>query len=251
MLTSILILVSFCQTAFSEELRSIESTPRIQQVLERDPLDLYGYLEDLSAAQMSNQSILESRTFNDLEASITGAIVKIKGVPEKLSILSMDDARFVFEVLYERTKVPFIFTNDGCYARAHHMAIIMDALGVSSGKIFLSADKHINKRSLKTIVDGKEYEWSWHVAPFIVVRQEDGQLSPMVLDPSVAPYPLLPDTWISKINLNMKPANELVAKFSTRYNYTSPHSIWTPTDYSNIRSTRRFLRSTLKSSHKN
>ena len=82
----------------------------------------------------------------------------------ELSVLSMNQAMDVFKALKNSEDIPFIYPMDGCYARAHQMAMLMDDMGIVSGKAFVEGDLFANTKY-------GEVNWSYHVASLVLVKQ--------------------------------------------------------------------------------
>jgi hypothetical protein len=88
--------------------------------------------------------------------------------------------------------IPFLYPDNGCWARAHEMCRLMIAAGVQPKKVWSSGLLHAKTRNNpKCFVD-----WAWHVAPTLCVRTslyfivED-----RVIDPSLFTAPVSKQTW--------------------------------------------------------
>jgi hypothetical protein len=87
--------------------------------------------------------------------------------------------------------IPFLYPDDGCWARAHEMCRLMIAAGVSPRKVWIDGNLHVNtKNSPYCYVD-----WGWHVAPTLCVRHRFWWVEDMVIDPSLFTTPVPEATW--------------------------------------------------------
>jgi hypothetical protein len=89
--------------------------------------------------------------------------------------------------------IPFLYPDDGCWARAHEMCRLMIAAGVSPRKVWIDGNLHVNtKNNPYCYVD-----WGWHVAPTLCVRHPFWRVEDMVIDPSLFTIPVSEATWKS------------------------------------------------------
>ncbi len=108
----------------------------------------------------------------------------------ELSLISEEYAVELFNMLAARPEIPFLYPQDGCYARAHAMSRILEELGIISGKVFVEGDLRVEtNRSPDGYV-----EWWYHVAPIVMVRK-NGQNVPFVFDPSIFQRPVPVAEW--------------------------------------------------------
>ncbi|MGA9564360.1 MAG: protein-glutamine glutaminase family protein [Candidatus Korobacteraceae bacterium] len=89
--------------------------------------------------------------------------------------------------------IPFLYPDDGCWARAQEMCNIFLQLGVTPGKIWNYGNLQVNTRNSPQC----EVSWVYHVAPILHVTN-GGAIGIRVIDPSLfrAPVPL--SEWIHK-----------------------------------------------------
>ncbi|MFI6845115.1 protein-glutamine glutaminase family protein [Kitasatospora sp. NPDC050467] len=110
-------------------------------------------------------------------------------------------------------QVPFDFPDDGCFNRAHLMAVRLTELGVASQKVFVRyqtapdtpglAVASMNAADATANAAGT-VRWDWHVAVVVDVDVNgDGGRHAMVLDPSMADRPLLVDHWIAGMGVRV------------------------------------------------
>jgi len=96
--------------------------------------------------------------------------------------LTMDQAQALYDEFKAQTdRIPFDYPRDGCFARAHEMCRMMEEKGMQCGKVWNYGNLSVPGTPLGDIT------WGYHVAPIINVRQPDGSVVAMVMDPSMAP----------------------------------------------------------------
>ncbi len=114
-------------------------------------------------------------------------------------ILTMEEAEELFAYLAAQEDIAFAYPIDGCYARAHIMTQKMIELGMPAdelGKAWTFAQPGEALR-VDTNHDPNGYvQWGWHVAPTINVVDENGNIVPMVIDPSIETGPVSVDDWV-------------------------------------------------------
>ena len=92
--------------------------------------------------------------------------------------------------------IPFLYPDDGCWARAHEMCRLMINMGLSPKKVWIDHSAgywlHVNTKNNPQCY----VEWGWHVAPTLCVRGP-GLLRTqrMVIDPSLFTTPVSKATW--------------------------------------------------------
>jgi len=91
--------------------------------------------------------------------------------------------------------VPFMYPDDGCWARAHEMCRLMLNMGPSPRKVWIRRSAggvlHVNTRNNPQCF----VEWGWHVAPTLCVRTDWFSTQRMVMDPSMFSSPVPVATW--------------------------------------------------------
>ncbi len=107
--------------------------------------------------------------------------VVVRGAPS-LSRVSKDEVQIVFRILASQDHIPFEYRDEYCSARAHEMAIIMDRIGLVSGKAFFVGRGSIKSSHSERYVRTAHFE-HFHVAPILLV-DDGGVPTPYVLDPS-------------------------------------------------------------------
>jgi hypothetical protein len=90
--------------------------------------------------------------------------------------------------------IPFLYPDDGCWARAHEMCRLMINMSMSPRKVWIQASTrlHVNTRNNPNCY----VEWGWHVAPTLCVWGPFPFLfRSMVIDPSLFSTPVTKATW--------------------------------------------------------
>lgn len=95
--------------------------------------------------------------------------------------------------------IPFLYPDDGCWARAHEMCRLMAAIGLKPRKVWISGwplDTPTRNHPNCAV------RWGWHVAPTLCVRREWWRWwllwwgrRTMVIDPSLFTTPVTVPTW--------------------------------------------------------
>lgn len=93
-------------------------------------------------------------------------------------------AEYIIEEL--RKKIPYNFP-DGCFAKAHEMAITLEQEGIISGKYFIEGQIFYKS-------SWGESFWLYHVAPVILIN-EDGIKVPYIIDFFLSDKILPLDEW--------------------------------------------------------
>ncbi|MDQ2899898.1 MAG: protein-glutamine glutaminase family protein [Acidobacteriota bacterium] len=101
----------------------------------------------------------------------------------------------LFRQMAEQKDIAFGYPKDGCYARAHIMLKRMQDRDATPGKVWTFA----GSRTDPLWVNSSNYKdpivWGYHVAPTIPVRDENGVVRDMVIDPSMFDHPVTIDEW--------------------------------------------------------
>ncbi len=128
----------------------------------------------------------------------------------ELTILSEERAMDVFNKLKSDEDIPFNFPYEGCFARAHKMALDMDDMGIVSGKAFVEGE-------LLMKMNGQEFGWSYHVASLVLVKK-GSKMVPTVIDPAIFDKPVPFEEW--KAFLLKDPKSKKTSEYFTkRFNY--------------------------------
>ncbi|HET7463676.1 MAG TPA: protein-glutamine glutaminase family protein [Longimicrobium sp.] len=93
--------------------------------------------------------------------------------------------------------IPFLYPDDGCWARAHEMCRLMIAMGLSPRKVWIQSTYpallHVDTANNPSCF----VEWTWHVAPIVCVRSWPWVFlsRDMVIDPSLFTAPVTKAGW--------------------------------------------------------
>ncbi len=127
--------------------------------------------------------------------------------------VSYADATLLFDDMADEADIPFRYPDDGCYARAHLMTYrIHERYGIpleSLDKAYIrgsetAPDTHLTVDTDyvypgQSSADGT-VDWGWHIAPTVDVKNADGSIITMVIDPSLANRPLPLADWQALMN---------------------------------------------------
>lgn len=140
----------------------------------------------------------------------------------ELSVLSEDEANSIFSELAAREDIPFGYPMDGCYARAHKMARILDDKGITAGKAFIEGELYVDTRF-------GEVGWGYHVAPVVLVKK-GGVVAPYIFDPSLFSKPVPYEVWKEKMTKKSK-AKVTSEYYTNRFAYDPDDKNSKYTDY--------------------
>ncbi|AHG88081.1 hypothetical protein J421_0544 [Gemmatirosa kalamazoonensis] len=90
--------------------------------------------------------------------------------------------------------IPFLYPDDGCWARAHEMCRLMLGMHLTPRKVWIDGSLHTpTKNNPSCFVN-----WGWHVAPTLCVRGPGFfRRRRMVIDPALFTAPVTEATWKS------------------------------------------------------
>jgi len=110
--------------------------------------------------------------------------------------------------------IPFLFPDDGCWARAHEMVRLMLAMGLKPKKVWIQGwPLHPDTRNNPNCT----VTWGWHVAPTLCVRSGWFWFGEqMVIDPSLFTTPVSKAAWK---NVQKNPNATLTDTDGTYYNW--------------------------------
>ena len=109
-------------------------------------------------------------------------------------VISMDKAKELFDMAKEMEDIAWDFKMDGCYARAHLMARRFEEQGVHVDKAWLKGNLFAKQD------DGSAINWNFHVAPVVYVKDAQGEVKKMVIDPSIEDGPVPAMEWANKLS---------------------------------------------------
>jgi hypothetical protein len=87
--------------------------------------------------------------------------------------------------------IPFMYPDDGCWARAHEMCRLMINAGAHPKKVWIDGWLHTPTKNHPNCF----VNWGWHVAPTLCVRKGWFRRSEQVIDPSLFTEPVSKATW--------------------------------------------------------
>lgn len=88
--------------------------------------------------------------------------------------------------------IPFLYPDDGCWARAHEMCRLMINMRLKPKKVWIQGNLYVSTKNNPNC----GVWWGWHVAPTLCVRGTSFfQTQDMVIDPSLFSTPVSKSTW--------------------------------------------------------
>ena len=122
-------------------------------------------------------------------------------VPRSPEAIEPDQAAAIFAEFRVAEELALRFPADGCYARTHLMVQRLLERGLVPLKVWAFAASTADLLWTDTPDHpGGRVEWSYHVAPVLVVRQPDGGLREMVLDPILFDRSVFVEEWRSALH---------------------------------------------------
>ncbi|WP_405594605.1 protein-glutamine glutaminase family protein [Streptomyces sp. NBC_01092] len=103
-------------------------------------------------------------------------------------------------------RVPHDHPEEGCYLRAHVMALKLQQWGAPIGKISAAGGARSLRISthhalLATNDCPEPVTWNYHIAPTVKVRLPDGSIAVRVIDPALGLGPLTEQEWLEAIGI--------------------------------------------------
>lgn len=90
--------------------------------------------------------------------------------------------------------IPFLYPDDGCWARAHEMCRLMIGIGLKPKKVWIQGSLYVSTKNNPNC----GVWWGWHVAPTLCVRGRWlVNKRQMVIDPSLFSKPVTKAGWKS------------------------------------------------------
>lgn len=128
---------------------------------------------------------------------LKSALSTVENSPK--DFIDLETAYRLFDEARAMSDIAWNYKADGCYARAHLMARAFEKQGIHVDKAWLKGDLGIPEENI---------QWNYHVAPIVYVKDQNGKINPMIIDPSVFPTPVPLDSWVKKISQNSFPKLE-------------------------------------------
>ena len=107
----------------------------------------------------------------------TTVLTDINSQKLELTVLSPAEADKLVAQFLNDKNIPFDYALDGCFARAHKMAYLMQEKGIISGKAFVIGRLFANPKY-------GPVSWRYHVAPVVLVKIND-EIKPYIIDPAL------------------------------------------------------------------
>jgi len=98
--------------------------------------------------------------------------------------VTYNQAMDAYKVISAINYLPFLFIEDGCYARSLYMSMELASQGIPSSAHYIYGD----------LRPTAEVNWGYHVAPMIQI----GNSEPWILDPAMDKQPLPVTKWVAK-----------------------------------------------------
>jgi hypothetical protein len=113
-------------------------------------------------------------------------------------ILTEAEAKKVFDEVKNMKDIPFGYIRDGCHARAHTIAERLSEKDIAVGKVWVHGQNLWPSDKLAQ-QDPPGVGWRMHVAPFVYVKDAQGNIKKMVLDPSTQKGPVSVEQFVKSI----------------------------------------------------
>jgi hypothetical protein len=194
MIKSLILSLIFINFSYSSERNLIKDIPKIKDgpnIIYQDSCVNCGKLQN----EVNETTILNSPSNHQVV---------------ELSLLSIDKVQALFLKLEANKEIPFSYGKDGCFARAHKMAMVIDEDQVISGKAFIQGRFYVQT------INGPAF-WTYHVAPVVMVKDGDRAI-PYILDPSIFHKAVPLSEWKAGLSKSRKSVF-LEEYFTNRFSY--------------------------------
>ncbi len=146
-----------------------------------------------------------------------------------ITTLSPNAITIIFNSLHQINYIPFEFIEDGCYAQAHEISLVLEEFNIKSAKVFImpTTDKLLYPKIQQAKLDKNFVGWKYHVAPLIISSFE-GVEEFIVLDPTTGNTPQTIEQWAKNMGLSKdeyKIEITPLEKIFNDRNYTTKESI--------------------------
>lgn len=184
-----------------------------QSFAQTDQDQIAHLLTELESIETSTSGVPCSTERIDRSLGVT-TLKNTEGKKFKISVVSEDYVKELFNYLAGQKHIPFKIPEDGCYARAHEMSRLLEEKKIISGKAFIEGELRV-----ETPYSQKGYvEWWYHVAPIVGVREKSGKVKVYVFDPSIFNKPVPIEEWHNIQTKHKKDAAKLSYE-TQRFNY--------------------------------
>lgn len=148
-----------------------------------------------------------SESDNTQKKTILHSALNKKDIP--LSVVSLNEAKALFNAAYEDYQNDFSNPLDFCFARAHRVnQFLEEEKGIISGKAFLEGEFFLPTN----ILDLKEIGWFYHTASIVMV-EHNGKTVPYVFDHVLYDRPVPYQEW--KKRITGSPKSKLSGEYFT------------------------------------
>jgi hypothetical protein len=184
--------------------------------MRKSALEQVKTLQDPSAPMDEEQTrLIESADLGQISIPHTRPLMNLPewNNPElKATVLEPGEDIDLFQRLAAQRHIPFEYPDDGCYARAHEMTMLLEKKRIVAVKFFVEQfrDHFVwkkwrpgrTKQGLLRVDTSNSPDgyvnWIYHVAPMVLVKGADGKVEGKILDPSIADHPLSWQEWMAK-----------------------------------------------------
>lgn len=134
---------------------------------------------------------------------------KNKNLLQKLSVVDEVQLPQILEFL-RKLRISYVEDIDGCEQRALKIsyALFRD-LGIKTGQVFVQG--HIRLKSRHIPLESAPINWGHHIAPFILLRDSKGRVTPRSLDLTLLPETAPLVDWLQLLQRDSKELLELHA----------------------------------------
>lgn len=138
--------------------------------------------------------------FQTINAKTIEMLSPYTGESYEVSILSEEELNEFFQFVSTRSYIPFHIKYDGCFGRAYRMIVVGNRKNIELGKLVIDV---INKDEEVIEVLSPDHQWKlrwyYHVAPFVFLEKDNGDLEMRILDPSLFNRPVSRFEFIDKL----------------------------------------------------
>ena len=139
------------------------------------------------------------------------------GESYKVSVLSEPELDEFYQYISTRSYIPFHIKWDGCYGRTYLMMTVANRKNIEMGKLVIDV-LNKDKEVIEVMSPDNKWKlrWYYHVAPFVYLEKENGDLELRILDPSLFERPVTREEFVdklTKINPNVEIDQVLLPKF--------------------------------------
>lgn len=202
-----------------------------------------GFLRKLEASITPCECTVSAISPEAVEKPLGKSTLKdLHGRTIPITVMNDEFAIKIFQEMTVQGKIPFGFPEDGCYARAHEMARLLEKRKVLTAKVFALGKFRIDTEKAKN----GSVTWGFHVAP--VIEVDDGKEKHLwVIDPSLFYEPVSLEAWLK--SLTSHPKSQLNEVFLTsRFIYHPNHRDRVLNDYrsEDVKSAETIMKKYLK-----